>query len=198
MNRPVALVACAGVLLAGTASSSRAAGPAEPAAVLADSGRAEKSALEAADASAHRALQERAADPQGAAREVAAKLAAAGPDDLAFAEPDPGMDEGVFAVTEAPASGSDFRPTSLWVGRLPDGTQAALYAGQHGWQESDGRVLLARFGQGGDLASASTIDIPGSGRLRVAGGDATGVVVSDATGATWTVDPVTGSVRCPC
>lgn len=152
MNRPIVLVACTAVLLAGSASASRAEGPAEPVARFADTGLPDKAALEAQDAQAHLA-------------------------------------------PEAPASGSDFRPTSVWVGQLPDGAQVALYAGQHGWQSTDGRALLVRFGPDLNLAWASMVEVPGAGRLRVTDGDAAGVVVTDSTGSTWTIDPGSGSVR---
>lgn len=194
MKRTLVTPVCATLLITGAITAARADDPSSTN-QFADTGLPEKAAMEARDAQLHQALEAKAASPDAAAAEVAAKKAAAGPDAADSAAPSSQWEEGLFTTPEAPASSADFAPTTLWVGHLSSGQQVAIYAGQHGPDASQGRLLLARSGPDGDLASATTIDIPGASSLTITTADPTGVVVSDASGATWTIDPGTGSVK---
>ncbi|GAA6524784.1 hypothetical protein [Intrasporangium sp. DVR] len=195
MKRALVTSVCATLLITGAITAAHADDPVSTN-QFADTGLPEKAAMEAQDALLHQALEAKAASPDAAAAEVAAKQAAAGPAAADPAAAAASWEEGLFTSPEAPpASSADFAASTLWVGHLSSGDQVAIYAGQHGPDSSQGRVLLAHSGPDGNLASAMTIDIPGAHALRITTADSTGVVVTDASGGTWTIDPVTGSVR---
>lgn len=195
MKRALVTSVCATLLIASAITAARADDPVSTN-QFADTGIPEKAAMEAEDAQLHRALEAKAASPDAAAAEIAAKQkAAAGPDTADAAAASAQWDEGLFTSPEAPASSADFVPTTLWVGHIGSGGQVAVYAGQHGPDSTQGRILLARSGPDGELASATTIDIPGASTLTITSANSTGVVLADTSGTHWTIDPVTGSIR---
>jgi hypothetical protein len=95
--------------------------------------------------------------------------------------------EGVFQDSEAPAPGSQFIGQNRWVG-TSDGVQVAVYAGQAGFDENTGRVLIVFNGRGAAEAAGYDLDLTGSGPLHVLSGSDGMVVLADASGAQHVLD----------
>jgi len=191
MKRPLIAAISVAVLLAGASTVAQADDPPSPEQQFADTGLPEKADLEAADAQAHLDLEAIASSPSALADAIATKAADAigRPADVL-----PEWEEGIFNVTDAPASTTDFVPTTLWSGHLLTGLHVSVYAGQQGSESTDGRVLLSVFDEDGNELLGRTIDIPGAQTLTVASADALGVVLTDATGGSWTLNPLTGLI----
>lgn len=91
---------------------------------------------------------------------------------------------GIFQDTEAPAPGSVFLGTNRWVGEAGDHI-AAVYAGVSGSDASTGRLLIA---VDGPTMTPTTVDLTGSGALRVASADGSVLSITDAGGRTHLFD----------
>jgi len=166
--------------------------------------RADKAEIERDLAEQQRELDAIAADPEASADLVAAKeadLADYGREreERATAAKD-GEDasvwpEGIFEDSEVPAPGAELLGSNRWVGTV-DGAQVAVYAGQGGYDETLGRLLVMwRDDDARDSRPGGFVDLPGAGRLTVVSAQDGVVVVSDAGGAVHHYDVTSGSWR---
>lgn len=185
----LAALVAGGVVAASAASGSLVADrvPAEHRAVLAQAAR-----LEAQPAAL-------SADPQERERTIARKQArhaaelhaqqersAAGLDAVA---PWP---RGVVEDAEAPARGAEYLGTNRWVGPGGAGT-LAVWAGCSGQDPTLGRVLVGSFDADLRTVSRRTVDLAGSGPLRIISAEGVVLTIADAHGDRHRFNAATGS-----
>lgn len=149
----------------------------------------EKAAVEAREAARIAELDAIAASPELRAEVIARKEAdraarAAASTAPETVEPWP---EGIFEDPEAPFPGMEFLGTNRWVGQA-GGHTVAVFAGRSGSDESVGRLQVVVAGPSMNVESGATVDLAGTGALRVVSADGAMLTIADAHGGAHTFD----------
>ncbi|MFI6427300.1 peptidase inhibitor family I36 protein [Promicromonospora sp. NPDC050880] len=101
---------------------------------------------------------------------------------------------GIFDDAEAPVRGAELLGSNRWVGHA-GGRTLMVWAGRSGEDRTLGRVLVATTGTGLMTASHRTVDLPGTGALRVVTAHGAVLELVDEHGTRHVLDAASATVR---